>query len=127
MTSSDIGNRVIGIMRLIGLNQKQLSEESGIPLTTLNHIIHGRAEPGIEKIITLSKHLKVDIAWLITGEAMSSNKARSGGGMVREPGAAYEAGGLTEKIRSLSKEDQKTVEALVDHLKKRGEHGGKRS
>lgn len=102
-------------LKSIGITQKELSSKVGISQSLISEYLSDKKRPSAENAKKFANFLGVSLDWLMGGDEA---------GVVREPGATYEAGGLTEKIRQLSKEDQKTIEALVDHLQKRGANDG---
>ena len=47
------------------MTQKELSEESGIPKSSISHYVSGRCLPKREAVLSLAKALKVNFMWLL--------------------------------------------------------------
>jgi len=114
-----LGERIKFLLNQKGITQKDLALNIGISQTHAGYIIKGLREPTAGIVKKIAVFLDVSMDWLMGG-------GRDGQMKIAEPGTAYNVGRLVEKIRSLSKEDQKTIEALIDHLQKRGANGGRR-
>ena len=62
-----IGERVIGLVRERGMTQKDFSERTGIPQSTMSSWKGKKQNPSIDKLKVICDVLKVDPYYLIAG------------------------------------------------------------
>lgn len=86
----DIGKRIKKILKENRQTQKELSQVTGIPESTLSDIIKEKKDPGISKVNLIADFLKVDLHWLITGQTF--REAAQWAGKVAEALARGEYG-----------------------------------
>jgi transcriptional regulator with XRE-family HTH domain len=68
VTVEDIGTRLRTLRRARAMTQQQLSERSGVAVSTIVDIERGRAEPQIRTIRRLAEALDVSPERLVLGE-----------------------------------------------------------
>lgn len=68
-----IGERVIGLVRERGMTQKEFSERTGIPQSTMSSWKGKKQNPSIDKLKVICDVLKVDPYYLMAGT--ESNEA----------------------------------------------------
>lgn len=73
-----IGARIKQILRENKQSQKELSQATGIPESTLSDIIKEKKETGMDKVRLIAEFLEVDLNWLVKGEAFRES-AHTGG------------------------------------------------
>ena len=73
-----IGARIKQILRENKQTQKELSRATGIPESTLSDIIKEKKEPGTAKVRLIAEFLKVDLNWLVKGEAFRESAYKGG-------------------------------------------------
>jgi transcriptional regulator with XRE-family HTH domain len=103
-----IGARIKQILRENKQTQKELSQATGIPESTLSDIIKEKKEPGMDKVRLIAEFLKVDLNWLVKGEAFRES-ARTGGKISEAVGRA-EYGAKPPKAARAGKEAGKRRE-----------------
>jgi peptide/nickel transport system substrate-binding protein len=59
----ELGQRIAGRMKELGLKQWQLAEKSGLTQQTVSQYVRGRFKPGYDAIIGLSEALEVSPMW----------------------------------------------------------------
>jgi len=79
-----IGKRIKGMIKLRKFKQKQFAKHIDMPIGTLNNIIRGIREPGIQKLKVIAEALEANIHWILTGEGevytdYPSNNSSDGG------------------------------------------------
>ncbi|MBQ6090879.1 MAG: helix-turn-helix domain-containing protein [Lachnospiraceae bacterium] len=62
-----IRDRIFDRLDQLGMTQKEFSEKTGIPQTTVSDWRKKRTNPSSEKIMVICKVLDVDIEWLLCG------------------------------------------------------------
>jgi transcriptional regulator with XRE-family HTH domain len=68
VTVEDIGSRLRMLRRARAMTQQQLSERSGLAVSTIVDIERGRAEPQIRTIRRLAQALEISPERLVLGE-----------------------------------------------------------
>lgn len=63
-----IGERIRNERKTIYLTQRQLSDITGIPVTTISDYEKNKYEPNATNILKLSTALECSISWLISGK-----------------------------------------------------------
>ena len=58
-----LGKRIAGRMKVLGLTQRGLAQRSGLTQQAISKYIRGKAKPGYDATVVLSKALGVNVAW----------------------------------------------------------------
>ena len=90
-----VGRRVKQILKANKQTQKELSQATGIPESTLSDILKGEKETGIDKMRLIAEFLKVDLHWLVEGKYFQ--EMDYGEGKIAETLAASEYGAKSQK------------------------------
>ena len=112
-----IGERIKKVLKENRQTQKELSQATGIPESTLSNIIKEKKEPGIFKINLIADFLQVDLHWLITGQTFA--EAAQWAGKVAESLARgdYGAGRKAPGEGELSPQHEKYMQEIIAILK----------
>lgn len=86
----NVGARIKQILKANKQTQKELSQATGIPESTLSDILREKKEPGVDKMRLIAEFLKVDLHWLVEGK--SFRETDYGEGKIAEIAAASEYG-----------------------------------
>lgn len=67
--SEQVAKRVLAHLEGMGHSQRWLSEQTSIPLTTLNRRVQGRSPFTVDELFTVATVLEVPITQFVLGEA----------------------------------------------------------
>jgi len=70
-----IRDRIFDRLDELGMTQKEFSEKTGIPQSTVSDWRKKRTNPASEKIMVICKTLNVDIEWLLCGVEGSGDRS----------------------------------------------------
>ena len=68
-----IGNRIKHKRKELNMTQKELSDMTGIPTTTISDYEKDKYEPNATNILKISDVIKCKISWLVTGKIENFN------------------------------------------------------
>ena len=68
-----IGKRILNQRKKLKLTQKELSDMTGIPISTISDYEKDKSQPSAKNISKISKAVKSDISWLMCGEIENKN------------------------------------------------------
>lgn len=98
----EMGARISTQRKKLNMTQEQLAESISISTQSLSCIELGKKAVRPEHLCAICYALNVSTDYILLGKRTST-----------------QVDGLTKKIMSLTEEDYKMVETLVDHLKKK--------
>ena len=107
-----IGERIIEIMSLRGISQRELSLRTGIPQSTISDWKGKRLNPGSDKILIICDVLNVDPSYLLSG---STGESKSDSSITVRKGT-YEYDLLME-FKDLNKDNRLRLEGYMKALR----------
>lgn len=114
-----VRDRIFSKIDELGMTQKEFSEKTGIPQTTVSDWRKKRTNPMAEKIMVICKVLGVTPEWLLTG--VEQEKTRSNPATWYAIDADTESGRLIEVFNSMDNATQQRLlgyaEALAGRMK----------
>ncbi len=112
-----VRDRIFDKLDELGMTQKEFSEKTGIPQTTVSDWRKKRTNPMAEKIMVICKVLNVTPEWLLTG--VEQEKTRSNPVDWYAIDANTESGRLIEAFNSMDKGTQQRLLGYAEALAKR--------
>lgn len=97
-----IGARIKQILEDREQTQKELSQATGIPESTLSDIIKEKKETGMDKVRLIAEFLEVDLNWLVKGEVFRESAPT--GGKISEAVERAEYGAKPPKAAQAGRE-----------------------
>jgi transcriptional regulator with XRE-family HTH domain len=108
-----IGARVKKILKENRQTQKELSQITGIPESTLSDIIKEKKDPGLSKINLIAEFLGVDLHWLITGQNF-----RESAYWARKVAESVDSGEYSPEKKSVSNDEAELRERQEKYINK---------
>ena len=111
-----VRDRIFDKLEELGMTQKEFSEKTRIPQTTISDWRKKRTNPMAEKIMVICKVLNVTPEWLLTG--VEHEKTRSNPADWYAIDANTESGRLIEAFNSMDKGAQQRLLGYAEALAK---------
>ena len=109
-----IRDRIFEKMEDLNMTQKEFSEKTGIPQTTVSDWRKKRTNPTAEKIMVICKVLNVTPEWLLSGVEMHGTRSNPMEWLVVDPGT--EIGTILTAYNSFDSGTQKRLLGYVQAL-----------
>ena len=93
----EIGKRIQGRRKQMGLTQEQLADKMDVSIQMVSNLERGNKSIRIENLIKLSEILNISTDYILTGKE-----------------TAEDMQGLTEQMASLSQRERKMMKLLMD-------------
>lgn len=115
MDIGSIGSRIKALRTAVKISQEELADSINVSRGNVGDWERGRAKPGAEALISLSRYFNVSVDWILTGREFESREdARIFVQSVIE--ASPEELELLAKIKQLSDKDRGKIEGYIDAL-----------
>lgn len=109
----DIGARIKELRNLVKISQEELADKIKVSRGNVGDWERGRAKPGAEALLLLSKFFNVSVDWILTGEMLQNTDLFSQGyGKEISPRDLE----LLAKFHQLTPRDQIKAEGFIEGL-----------
>lgn len=108
-----IGERILELVHEKGMTQKEFSELTGIPQSTLSSWRGKKQNPGLDKLQVICDVLKVDPYYLISGTKMNESVNTEYISVYRDNREEYE---LLIEFRKMSVDNRKRIAGYAKAL-----------
>ena len=110
-----IGDRIFERLGEIGMTQKEFSEKTGIPQSTISEWKSKRTNPTSEKIMIICDTLNVTPEWILSGSSKTGNRGNELPWYVID--RSTELGRLVSQYRELNEKQRARVMGYLEALR----------
>lgn len=110
-----IGDRIFARLKEVGMTQKEFSEKTGIPQSTISEWKGKRTNPTSEKIMIICETLHVTPEWVLSGSLKNGSRGNSLPWYVID--RKTELGELITQYRELDERQRARVRGYMEALK----------